>query len=33
VGALSDSEHPWDVDPGGWVRAQRTADARRVGYV
>ncbi len=31
VGALSDSGHPWDVDPGGWVREQRTADARRVG--
>jgi hypothetical protein len=31
VGALSDSEHPWDVDSGRWVREQRTADARRVG--
>ena len=31
VGALGDSRHEWDVDPAGWVRAQRTADVRRVG--
>jgi Arc/MetJ-type ribon-helix-helix transcriptional regulator len=31
VGALGDSQHEWDVDPAGWVRAQRTADMRRVG--
>jgi metal-responsive CopG/Arc/MetJ family transcriptional regulator len=31
VGALSESEHPWDVDPARWVREQRTADLRRVG--
>jgi metal-responsive CopG/Arc/MetJ family transcriptional regulator len=31
VGALADSEHDWDTDPGGWVREQRTADIRRVG--
>jgi metal-responsive CopG/Arc/MetJ family transcriptional regulator len=31
VGALADSEHDWDPDPGGWVREQRTADIRRVG--
>lgn len=31
VGALAASEHGWDVDPAGWVRAQRTADVRRVG--
>jgi len=31
VGALAESEHDWDVNPAGWVRAQRTADASRVG--
>jgi metal-responsive CopG/Arc/MetJ family transcriptional regulator len=31
VGALSDAEHAWDVDPAAWVREQRTADASRVG--
>lgn len=31
VGALRDSQHEWDADPAGWVRAQRTADMRRVG--
>jgi metal-responsive CopG/Arc/MetJ family transcriptional regulator len=31
VGALADSEHEWDADPAGWVRAQRTADTSRVG--
>ena len=31
VGALAKSEHDWDVNPAGWVRAQRTADASRVG--
>jgi metal-responsive CopG/Arc/MetJ family transcriptional regulator len=31
VGALSGSEHAWDVDPAAWVREQRRADVRRVG--
>jgi metal-responsive CopG/Arc/MetJ family transcriptional regulator len=31
VGALSDSQHAWDIDPAAWVREQRTADIRRVG--
>jgi metal-responsive CopG/Arc/MetJ family transcriptional regulator len=31
VGALAGSEHDWDVDPAGWVRAQRTSDTSRVG--
>jgi metal-responsive CopG/Arc/MetJ family transcriptional regulator len=31
VGALSDADDAWDVDPAAWVRRQRTADARRVG--
>ena len=31
LGALADSAHEWDADPGSWVRAQRRADLRRVG--
>jgi metal-responsive CopG/Arc/MetJ family transcriptional regulator len=31
VGSISDTEHDWDADPGGWVREQRRADERRVG--
>jgi len=26
-----DEDHAWDADPGGWVRQQREADARRSG--
>lgn len=28
---IPDEGHDWDQDPAGWVRAQRAADARRVG--
>ena len=31
LGAISDSEHEWDADPAGWVRAQRRSDPARVG--
>ena len=31
VGALADSEHDWDYDPGAWVHEQRTADVPHVG--
>ena len=31
LGALDDSGHPWDVDPGEWVRQQRRTDERRSG--
>ncbi len=31
LGALAGSEHEWDSDPAGWVRAQRSSDPRRVG--
>lgn len=31
LGGIDDSGHDWDDDPAGWVRAQRTADPRRVG--
>jgi Arc/MetJ family transcription regulator len=31
LGALSEEDHEWDVDPGEWVRAQRRGDRRRVG--
>jgi metal-responsive CopG/Arc/MetJ family transcriptional regulator len=31
LGALSDTEHEWDADPAGWVRAQRRDDPTRVG--
>lgn len=29
--SIPDEGHEWDADPGEWVRAQRNADARRVG--
>lgn len=28
---IPDEGHDWDRDPAAWVRAQRAADARRVG--
>jgi Arc/MetJ-type ribon-helix-helix transcriptional regulator len=31
VGSLTDRGHEWDEDPAAWVRAQRRADADRVG--
>ena len=31
LGALAHEEHEWDVDPAGWVRAQRSGDPARVG--
>jgi len=31
LGAVDDGGHAWDVDPAGWVRAQRHADRRRIG--
>ncbi|NJD29902.1 MAG: hypothetical protein FIA92_16620 [Chloroflexi bacterium] len=31
IGSIADADHGWDPDPGAWVRAQRRADARRVG--
>jgi metal-responsive CopG/Arc/MetJ family transcriptional regulator len=31
LGSLAGQDHEWDADPGGWVGAQRTADASRVG--
>lgn len=31
LGALAGSEHEWDADPAGWVRAQRFGDPSRVG--
>jgi metal-responsive CopG/Arc/MetJ family transcriptional regulator len=31
LGALAGSEHEWDLDPAGWVRAQRYGDPSRVG--
>lgn len=31
VGMISNSRHAWDKDAADWVRAQRNADARRVG--
>jgi len=31
LSGLGDAGHDWDADPGGWVRDQRAADARRVG--
>lgn len=31
IGAITDTGHAWDEDPAGWVRAQRHADAARVG--
>jgi len=29
--AIPDDGHDWDRDPAGWVRSQRTGDARRIG--
>jgi Arc/MetJ family transcription regulator len=31
LGSIDDRGHPWDDDTAGWVRAQRRADAARVG--
>ena len=31
MGSIADVGHEWDDDPAAWVRAQRFADARRVG--
>lgn len=31
LGAVEDSGHEWDRDPGAWVRSERRADARRTG--
>lgn len=31
LGAVEDRGHEWDRDPAGWVRAERRAEARRVG--
>jgi Arc/MetJ family transcription regulator len=31
AGSIPDHGHAWDDDPGGWVRQQRHADARRAG--
>lgn len=31
LGALADTEHDWDDDVAGWVRAQRRGDDRRTG--
>lgn len=31
LGALDDHGHPWDADPGEWVRQQRRTDERRSG--
>jgi metal-responsive CopG/Arc/MetJ family transcriptional regulator len=31
LGALAETAHAWDGDPAGWVTAQRTGDATRVG--
>jgi len=31
LGSLDDRDHAWDDDPAAWVRAQRRADAARIG--
>jgi hypothetical protein len=31
LGSIEDRGHPWDDDAAAWVRAQRRADASRVG--
>lgn len=31
AGTIDAEGHEWDDDPAAWVRAQRTADPRRVG--
>ncbi|CAN5907137.1 hypothetical protein BH23ACT2_BH23ACT2_15190 [soil metagenome] len=30
-GAIADGGHEWDDDPAGWVAAQRSGDAERLG--
>jgi Arc/MetJ family transcription regulator len=31
LGSIEDEGHDWDDDPAAWVRAQRNADATRIG--
>lgn len=31
LGAIADTDHEWDEDVAGWVRAQRRGDDRRTG--
>lgn len=31
LGSITPSGHPWDDDPGSWVRRQRETDSSRVG--
>jgi hypothetical protein len=31
LSGLGDTEHDWDDDVAGWVRAQRSTDSRRAG--
>ena len=31
IGSVAATGHEWDDDPAAWVRAQRSADSRRVG--
>ena len=31
LGAVEDTGHEWDRDPGAWVRQQRRGDGRRSG--
>jgi metal-responsive CopG/Arc/MetJ family transcriptional regulator len=31
LGVLDGTNHEWDEDPAGWVRAQRRGDIRRAG--
>jgi hypothetical protein len=31
LGSIKDRGHEWDRDPAAWVRAERRADAGRVG--
>lgn len=31
LGALAGTDHEWDDDAAGWVRAQRRGDERRTG--
>ena len=31
LGEITDAGHDWDDNPAEWVRAQRSADARRAG--
>lgn len=30
-GSISSEGHEWDVDPAGWIAAQRRTDSSRVG--